>query len=159
MPEARRGTSRRLRAADAGLETALRDMPAEEVRCRSGWHRWARDSVLPGEEWPDVVRVWPDKDGRFRIEDPCLDCWLAWRVTKTMPGGELDAFAKSSIIYDRDWVPIPLGLDRRKRTIRAEGYRRAGKSTRTQLRAAMARTAAQGAEPQKVPVRFQSAAG
>jgi hypothetical protein len=138
----------------APLASTLRDMPPEEVRCRSGWHRWARDTVLPGEAWPDSVRAWPDNQGRIKIEDPCLDCGLAWRVTKTLPGGEMDAFAVAHIIYDKDWVRVPQGQDRRKRTIRQEGYRRAAKKNSAQLHQALNRTAARGAEPHVPEARF-----
>jgi hypothetical protein len=133
-------------------------MPPEEVRCRAGWHRWARDTVLPGQPWPDSVRAWPDREGRIRIQDPCVACGLAWRVTKTLPGGELDAFAKSGIVYDPGWVSVPQGMDRRKRTIRQEGYRRAGKKDARSLQAALSRTERAGVLPVQ-PVRFQHAAG
>lgn len=145
-----------LRLADPVLAGKLRDMPGAEVRCRGVHHRWARDTVLPGEPWPDVVRAWPTKDGRVKIQDPCVDCSLAWRVTKTLPGGELDPFARSNIVYDADWVTVPQGLDRRKGTIRAEGYRRGKKRNKNQLQAALARTADRGLEPVQ-PVRFAHA--
>jgi hypothetical protein len=133
-------------------------MPPEEVRCRAGWHRWARDSVLPGQPWPEEVRAWPDREGRIKIEDPCLACRMAWRVTKTGVDQLLDAFAKTSIVYDEDWVSVPQGMDRRKRTIRAEGYRRAEKKDARSLQAALSRTERAGALPVQ-PVRFQHAAG
>lgn len=143
-----------LQSVDLELASVLAEMPAREVRCRAGNHWWARDTVLPGEPWPDVVRAWPDNQGRIRIEDPCVKCGLAWRVTKTGPDGELDAFARTSIVYDEDWVSVPQGLDRRKRTIRAEGYRRGAKRNQSSLQAALARTERQGNVPQ---VQFRGA--
>ena len=70
----------------------------------------------------------------------------------------LDAFAKTHLVYDEDWVSVPQGLDRRKRTIRAEGYRRAVKKNASSLQAALSRTERAGALPVQ-PVRFQHAAG
>jgi len=145
-----------LRVVDPDLERALRDMPPEEVRCRGGHHRWARDTVLPGEAWPDSVRAWPMEDSRIKIQDPCVDCGMAWRITRTGFGGELDAFAKSYIVYSEEWVTIPQGLDRRKRTIRAEGHRRAGRKNARHLQAALDRTERQGSLPVQ-PVRFAHA--
>jgi len=145
-----------LRAVDPDLEQALRDMPPEEVRCRAGHHRWARDTVLPGQPWPDSVRAWSMEDGRIKIQDPCVDCGMAWRITRTGFGGKLDAFAKSYIVYGDEWVTIPQGLDRRKRTIRAEGDRRAARKNSQYLQRALDRTARQGVLPVQ-PVRFAHA--
>jgi hypothetical protein len=149
----------RLRSVDLELAAVLADMPPEEVRCRAGNHYWARDSVLPGQPWPDVVRAWPWRYGRYRIEDPCLKCSMAWRVTLTGVDGELDAFARTHIVYDPDWVRVPQGLDRRKRTIRREGYRRGAKKNKTSLKDALARTVEREQAPQSLHPRFQSASG
>jgi hypothetical protein len=143
---------------EPALESALRDMPPEEVRCRSAYHRWARDTVLPGQPWPSSVRAWPMSDGRIKIQDPCTDCGMAWRITRTGPGGDLDAFAKPYIVYGDEWVTIPQGLDRRKRTIRAEGDRRGRKKNSQYLQAALDRTARQEVQPVQ-PVRFAHAGG
>jgi hypothetical protein len=142
-----------LRIVEPALESALRDMPPEEVRCRSARHRWARDTVLPGDEWPSSVLAWPAGDGRIKIQDPCLDCGLAWRITRTGPGGEMDALARSYIVYSPEWVSIPQGLDRRKRTIRAEGDRRGRRKNQQHLQRALDRAARQGVQPVQ-PVRF-----
>lgn len=143
-----------LRAADPDLEKALRDMPPEEVRCRSGHHRFARDTVLPGQQWPDSVRAWPDGEGRIKIEDPCVDCKMVWRITKTGYDGQLDAFAKPYLVYDEDWVRIPQGLDRRKRTVRAEGYRRSRAKDSASLQRALDRTAEREVRPHLPAARF-----
>jgi len=132
-------------------------MPPEEVRCRSAHHRWARDTVLPGQPWPDSVRAWSMEDGRIKIQDPCMDCGMAWRITRTGHGGELDAFsARSYIVYSEEWVTISRGLDRRKKTIRSEGDRRGRKKNAQHLQRALDRTARQGALPVQ-PVRFAHA--
>lgn len=144
-----RASGRRLRAVaprrteDQELIGILNDMPDAEVRCRAGWHRWALDSVMPGESWPDVVRAWPGRLGVFRIEDPCTECGLAWRIMDTLPGGEMDPYAQTRVVYDQEWVTIPQGYKRGKRRIRQEMYRRRGQvQTTAQVRAAAARTAA-----------------
>lgn len=146
MARAGRGRLRSVparRTEDQELTVVLNDMPDEEVRCRAAWHRWALDSVMPGEAWPDVVRAWPGQRGVFRIEDPCTECGLAWRIIDTLPGGEMDPFAVTRVVYDRAWVAIPQGYKRGKRRIRAEMYRRrGGAQTTAQLQEAAARTAA-----------------
>ena len=146
------------RTVQQAAEDVYRDMPPEEVRCRGGHHLFARDTVLPGEPWPDSVQAWPDQQGRIKIQEPCVLCHLVWRVTKTGVDQMLDAFAKTHLVYDEDWVSVPQGLDRRKRTIRAEGYRRAVKKNASSLQAALSRTERAGALPVQ-PVRFQHAAG
>jgi hypothetical protein len=79
----------------------------------------------------------------FRIEEPCLECGLAWRIQDTRPGGELDPFVVTRIVYDSSWVSIPQGYKRGKRRIRAEMYRRRGVSDMAdQVRQAAARTEA-----------------
>jgi hypothetical protein len=145
-----RASSRRLRSVpprrteDQELTGILNEMPDLEVLCRTGWHRWALDEVMPGESWPDVVRAWPQRRGVFRIEEPCVKCGLAWRITDTLPGGRMDPFAVSRIAYDREWVTIPQGYKRGKRRIRQELYRRRGEEqTTAQVEAAAARTAAE----------------
>jgi hypothetical protein len=55
-------------------------------------------------------------------------------------------------------VTIPQGLDRRKRTIRAEGDRRGRKKNSQYLQAALDRTARQEVQPVQ-PVRFAHAGG
>jgi hypothetical protein len=112
--------------------------------------------VLPEDPWPSVVRAWPTGDGRIKIEDPCVDCHLAWRVTRTGYDGVLDAFAPSHIVYHEDWVRVPQGLDRRKRTIRREGDRRGQRQNTASLAAALARTEQSGGQPVQ-PVRFAHA--
>jgi len=154
----RRSVPRGPRTVEQAAEDVYRDMPPEEVRCRGGHHRFARDTMLPGEEWPDSVRAWPDAQGRIKIEEPCVDCRLVWRITKTGVDQALDAFAKSHLVYDEDWVVVPQGLDRRKRTIRQHGYFRAAKKDARSLRVALDRTERAGALPVQ-PVRFQHAAG
>jgi hypothetical protein len=153
MPRAGSG---HLYAVDPELAGILAQMPREEVRCRRGHHRWARDTVLPEDPWPNVVRAWPTGDGRIKVEDPCVDCGLAWRVTRTGYDGALDAFARSHIVYHEDWVRVPQGLDRRKRTIGREGDRRGKKQNTASLAAALARTEQSGAQPVQ-PVRFAHA--
>jgi hypothetical protein len=131
------------RTEDQELTGILNEMPDLEVLCRTGWHRWALDEVMPGESWPDVVRAWPQRRGVFRIEEPCVKCGLAWRITDTLAGGRMDPFATSRIVYDREWVAIPQGYKRGKRRIRQELYRRRGAdNTAAQLELAAARTAA-----------------
>jgi hypothetical protein len=144
----RQSVPRGPRTVEQAAEDVYRSMPAEEVRCRGGHHRFARDTVLPGQPWPESVRAWPDDQGRVRIEDPCVDCGLCWRVIKSLPGGELDAFARPAIVYDPDWVRVPQGLDRRKRTIRQEGYRRGHKKDQASIQQALNRTSRRGHVPQ-----------
>jgi hypothetical protein len=144
---------REARTVDRELEGILGEMPAEEVRCRMGYHRWARDSVLPGVPWPASVRAWPDGRGGYRIEDPCLNCELVWRVTETLPGGEMDPYAAPRLVYDADWVTVPAGYSRGKKLLRAEFYRRSGNGLASQIRQAVARTTA---EPAK-EIRFSGA--
>lgn len=153
MPRAGSGY---LYAVDPELAEKLAEMPREEVRCRGVHHRWARDTVLPGDPWPNVVRAWPAGDGRIKIEDPCVDCYLAWRVTKTGYDGVLDPYARSHIVYHEDWVRIPQGLDRRKGTIRREGQRRGKNQENASLAAALTRTEESGVQPVQ-PVRFAHA--
>ena len=152
--KARRGP-RTVRQAE---QDVYGDMPPEEVRCRGGHHLFARDTVLPGQGWPDSVRAWPDSSGRIKIEEPCVLCHLVWRVTRTGADQRLDAFARSHLVYDQDWVTVPQGMDRRKRTIRQVGYNRAMKKDASSLQAALDRTERAGALPVQ-PVRFQHAAG
>jgi hypothetical protein len=131
------------RTEDQELTVVLNEMPDGEVRCRAAWHQWALDDVMPGESWPDSVRAWPQRRGVFRIEEPCVKCGLAWRITDTLSGGRMDPFATSRIDYDREWVSIPQGFKRGKRRIRQELYRRRGvDNTAEQLRMAAERTEA-----------------
>jgi hypothetical protein len=161
-----RASGRRLRSVpvrrteDQELTGILNEMPDLEVLCRTGWHRWALDEVMPGESWPDVVRAWPQRRGVFRIEEPCVKCGLAWRITDTLAGGTMDPFAVSRIVYDREWVTIPQGYKRGKRRIRQELYRRRGADdTAAQLERAAARTAAdeEAAAPAAPVLKFSGA--
>lgn len=146
------------RTVEQAAADVYADMPPEEVRCRAGHHLFARDTVLPGQPWPDSVRAWPDNQGRIKIQEPCVLCQLCWRITKTGVDQLLDAFAKTYLVYDPEWVSVPQGMDRRKRTIRAEGYRRAERKDARSLQAALDRTERAGVLPVQ-PVRFQHAAG
>lgn len=137
--------NRRLRpVSDTDLEevSVYNDMSDEEVTCRAGTHKWALDSVLPGEAWPDVVRAWPGTLGVYRIEDPCLVCDLVVRVMDTLPGGEMDPDFQFSYVYARNWVSVPMHLKRGKRRSRQEKFRRIGKKAPVQVKAAARRTAA-----------------
>lgn len=146
------------RTVQQAAEDVYADMPAAEVRCRGAHHLFARDTVLPGQAWPDSVQAWPDSQGRIKIQEPCTLCGLVWRITRTGVDQMLDAFTKSYLVYDGDWVSVPQGLDRRKRTIRQHGYERAAKKDARSLQAALSRTERAGALPVQ-PVRFQYAAG
>jgi hypothetical protein len=166
-----RASGRRLRSVparrteDQELTGILNEMPDLEVLCRTGWHRWALDEVMPGESWPDSVRAWPGRRGAFRIEEPCVKCGLTWRITDTLPGGRMDPFAVTRIVYDREWVTIPQGFKRGKRRIRQELYRRRGdEQTAAQVEEAAARTAVEEAvaaeavtAPAPAPVKFSGA--
>lgn len=145
MP-AKRGNVRRLPTRlteDQELTVILNDMPDEEVRCRMrGRHRYAMDSVLPGQAWPDVIRAWPGKLGAFRIEDPCLDCELAWRVIETGVSGDMTGDLVITLHYDAQWVTVPQGYGRTgPRRMRSEYNRRGGKRQSAQLSKVVSRTA------------------
>jgi hypothetical protein len=127
------------------------DIPIKQVRCRAGHHKFALDDWEPPSEIPRGVSVMFASEGRYKMMEPCLACMAATRVTYTHPGGGVDGFLKSGIVYGQNWVRMPMSQPRGSRVMRDERCRRG----QAQLTAFMGRAITgltDEAEPERPPV-------
>jgi hypothetical protein len=115
------------------LESVLRGIPNNQVRCRAGHHQFAWDEAAIGEPLPPTVYAQGRTDGRYRIVDPC-PCGVK-KVTVTGIGGNLNEL-DSHLEYPGDWVPVPQHLPRGRRVLRREKIRRTEAQVRALIRTA-----------------------
>jgi hypothetical protein len=140
----------------AELDGELGAMPGRQVVCRSGYHDFAMDRWDPTTPVPKSVTVMHASDSRYKFLDPCRNCGEATRVIYTHPGGRVDGFMETGIIYGGGWHKIPNHLPRTKRIVRAEKYRRGRKFLEDAISGAV--TVVADEEPVPVPQpRFSGA--
>jgi hypothetical protein len=120
ISEPRLGPVPEIASPDRKLLRLLARVPAKQVRCRSGKHKWASEEQEPGEPFPQEV-VAHRQEGCYLIEDPCLRCG-AVKYTLTGLGGDLYT-ARSWILYPHDWVTIPSEFPHGKATFKMEWNR------------------------------------
>jgi hypothetical protein len=82
------------------------------------------DDWEPPAAIPRGVSVMFASEGRYKLMEPCLVCMAATRVTYTHPGGEVDGFLKSGIVYGSNWVRMAMSQPRGRRVMRDERCRR-----------------------------------
>jgi hypothetical protein len=124
----RRAVRRRagnLRAVEPGQQAVnAGSIPAKQLRCRSGHHPFPLDAWEPPAPIPAGVSVMFASEGRYKLMEPCPVCWAATRVTYTHPGGGVDGYLKSSIVYGTNWVRMAMDQPRGRRVMRDEKIRR-----------------------------------
>jgi hypothetical protein len=99
-------------------------LPASQVVCRSGHHRFALDDWDPGEEIPRSVTAMHADEGRYKLLEPCLKCWAVTRVTFTHPGGGIDGYLRPVLRYGKEWVKLDADVPRGRRVMRDQKYQR-----------------------------------
>lgn len=137
----------------------LGNIPARQIRCRKGHHAFALDDWIPGEEIPRGVAAMHASEGRYKLVEPCLNCSEVSRVTLTHPGGGIDGYLQSHLVYGPGWYRLPSYIPRGRRAMRDEAYRRGGR----QLQALIGRAVTLLEDDDQPviravqPVRFQGA--
>lgn len=162
---ARRSTRRRaagrLSVIEPGREAVdPGGIPGKQIRCRAGHHRFAMDDWEPPAEIPRGVSVMFASEGRYKLLEPCLACLAATRVTYTHPGGGIDGYLKSSIVYGQNWVRMAMDQPRGRRVMRDERYRRGKAQLAGFIGRAVTDLADEAREPEPArspvaPVRFR----
>jgi hypothetical protein len=151
-----RRTARRreanLRAVEPGQQVLDPSaIPVRQLRCRSGHHRFALDDWEPPAEIPRGVSVMFASEGRYKMLEPCLACLAATRVTYTHPGGGIDGYLKSGIIYGTNWVRMAMDRPRGRRVMRDEKVRRGRRQLDAFIGSAVTSLADEAREPGPVP--------
>lgn len=115
-----------LRSVELGEHVAdPSGIPIKQIRCRAGHHRFALDDWEPPDPIPGRgVTVMFASEGRYKLLEPCLACMAATRVTYTHPGGGIDGFLKSGIVYGKNWRKMAMDAPRGRRVMRDERCRR-----------------------------------
>jgi hypothetical protein len=135
-------------------------IPARQIRCRAGHHQFALDDWEPPGAVPPGVSVMFASEGRYKLMEPCRVCMAATRVTYTHPGGGIDGFLKSGILYGPAWVPMSAGQPRGRRAMRDEKLRRGRSQMSSFIGRAVTSLTAEDREPADqrppvAPVRFR----
>lgn len=98
------------------------DIPARQLCCRGGHHKFPLDDWIPGEQLPRDITVMPASEGRLKIMEPCRSCRAVTGVTYTHPGGEFDPYLPRQLHYGTDWVRLAMDVPRSRRVMRAARY-------------------------------------
>jgi hypothetical protein len=155
-----RRRERNLHVIEPGREaTDPGSIPVKQIRCRAGHHQFALDSWEPPAAIPSGVSVMFASEGRYKLMEPCPVCWAATRVTYTHPGGGIDGYLKSTIVYGTNWVRMAMGQPRGRRVMRDEKVRRGKDQLAAFIGSAVTSLADEAREPEPArtvpPTRFQ----
>lgn len=112
------------------------DIPARQLCCRGGHHKFPMDEWIPGEPLPRDITVLPASEGRLKIMEPCRSCRAVTGVTYTHPGGEFDPYLPRHLQYGPEWVRLAMDVPRSRRVMRAARYSTA--AAQTQIRELLA---------------------